>query len=113
MCTPLQVLEEVNSVLKNESVEEIRSYLKKLDLQNRERVLQKAVATYNLIRDTTNIRKEVIQGSCLYASAILNKENVTQRQISKLFNVSESSLNKGYKKIIRIVRSTNPKMLEA
>jgi len=72
-----------------------------LNLKNKEETLQKALKFYNLLTidfPERKINRNAMLSSCIYISAgLLGERGITQANLARAFNISESTLNKRYK----------------
>jgi len=93
--------------LKRELIDEMLLCCQGLKLKNREEALQKALKFYKLL--TINfpegkIKRNVMLSSCIYISAgLLGERGITQANLARAFNISESILNKRYKELVTLL----------
>ena len=91
------------------------SSTRELKLWDKEKVIHKAAEICRLYMNKhpeRKIKRPVMLGSCLYISAMVHKERVTQANLAQALKVSESTLNKRYKEIVRAIKIINPKILK-
>ena len=92
-------------ILSSTEISKLLQISKGISLKNDEKVLRKAQEIYEIISINNPERlkdKPLMMSSCLYMSAVLLGEKVTQSDIAKLFNISISTFNKKYKDIAKL-----------
>ena len=98
----------------NELIDEMLIHTRELKLKDKEEVIRKAAEICRIYMNKCperEIKRTILLSSCLYISAMVHKERVTQASLAKAFEISESTLNKRYKEIVRAIRIINPKIL--
>ena len=78
-----------------------------LKLKNKEETLQKALMFYRLLTinfPERKINRNAMLSSCIYISAgLLGERGITQANLARAFNISESTLNKRYKEAVTLL----------
>jgi len=91
-------------LLTTDALDEMIRCSEALKLKNREEILQRAMHYYRLLKinfPEKKIKRNVILSSCIYISSFILGEHVTQAELAKAFNISESTLNRRYKEILK------------
>ena len=81
----------------NELIDEMLRSTKELELKDKEKVIRRATEicrTYTTGNPERKIERKVLLSSCLYISAMVNRERVTQANLAQAFKVSESTMIK-------------------